>query len=218
VALGKGSTTHGRFEDGVMDVLGEAAFDEVEFLAHGTTVTINTLTEHRGAVTALLTTRGFRDVLEITRANRPDLYTSSTVSRSRSCRGGSGLRWPTGQLQGRSAGAARRRERTNGRRRGAAAGRRGDRSLLDPLVRNPEHERRATKIVREEWAEVAVTASPELVNERLEYDRTSTVVLDAYMKPTAGRYLDALASVAWLDDLAGLRGGGEAAQSLRRSG
>jgi N-methylhydantoinase A len=71
VALGKGSTTHGRFEDGVMDVLGEAAFDEVEFLAHGTTVTINTLTEHRGAVTALLTTRGFRDVLEITRANRP---------------------------------------------------------------------------------------------------------------------------------------------------
>jgi N-methylhydantoinase A len=66
--------------------------------------------------------------------------------------------------------------------------------------------------------EVAVTASHELVNEWREYDRTSTVVLDAYMKPTAGRYLDALASVAWLDDLAGLRGGGEAAQSLRRSG
>ena len=74
VGLGKGSTTHGRFEDGVMDVLGEAAFDEVEFLAHGTTVIINTLTEHRSAVTALLTTSGFRDLLEITRANRPDLY------------------------------------------------------------------------------------------------------------------------------------------------
>jgi N-methylhydantoinase A len=59
--------------------------------------------------------------------------------------------------------------------------------------------------VREEWAEVAVTALPELVNERLEYDRTSTVVLDAYMKPTAGRYLDALAFVAWLDELAGRR-------------
>jgi N-methylhydantoinase A/oxoprolinase/acetone carboxylase beta subunit len=55
------------------------------------------------------------------------------------------------------------------------------------------------------------------MNEWREYDRTSTVVLDAYIKPTAGRYLDAF--VAWLNDLAGaLPGGGEAAQSLRRSG
>ena len=41
---------------------------------HGTTVVINAVTERRGAATALVTTRGFRDVLEIGRANRPDLY------------------------------------------------------------------------------------------------------------------------------------------------
>lgn len=57
--------------------------------------------------------------------------------------------------------------------------------------------------MREEWPEVAVKASHELMNEWREYDRISTVVLDAYIKPTAGRYLDALAFMAWLDDLAG---------------
>jgi N-methylhydantoinase A/oxoprolinase/acetone carboxylase beta subunit len=55
--LGKGSTTPGRFEHGVIAVLGEAAPEEVEFLAHGTTVIINRLTEHKSAVTALVTTR-----------------------------------------------------------------------------------------------------------------------------------------------------------------
>lgn len=74
VGLAKSSTTPGRFEDGVMDAVEEAALSEVAFLAHGTTVIINALTERRGARTALLTTRGFRDVLEIQRANRPDLY------------------------------------------------------------------------------------------------------------------------------------------------
>src|SRR5213594_3917231 len=74
VGLGKASTTPGRFEDGVMSTLDEASLVDVEFLAHGTTVIINALTERKGAVTALITTKGFRDVLEIQRANRPDLY------------------------------------------------------------------------------------------------------------------------------------------------
>src|SRR6266536_3536680 len=72
--LAKRPTTPGRFEDGVMEVLAQAELKGVSFLAHGTTVIINALTERTGASTALITTRGFRDVLEIAKSNRPDLY------------------------------------------------------------------------------------------------------------------------------------------------
>jgi N-methylhydantoinase A len=74
VGLGKRSTTPAAFEEAVVEVLSEADLDGVAFLAHGTTVVINALTERKGATTALITTKGFRDVLEIGRANRPDLY------------------------------------------------------------------------------------------------------------------------------------------------
>src|SRR4029079_2342759 len=69
VGVAKAATTPGRFEDGVMDALGDADLDGAAFVAHGTTVIINALTERTGATTALITTRGFRDVLEIQRAN-----------------------------------------------------------------------------------------------------------------------------------------------------
>src|SRR5260370_40519995 len=74
VGLGKTSTTPAHFEEGVVTTVNEARLKDVQFLAHGTTVIINTLTERKGAITALITTRGFRDKLEIQRANRPDLY------------------------------------------------------------------------------------------------------------------------------------------------
>src|SRR5260370_2917866 len=74
VGMGKTSTTPAHFEEGVVTTVNEARLKDVQFLAHGTTVIINTLTERKGAITALITTRGFRDILEIQRANRPDLY------------------------------------------------------------------------------------------------------------------------------------------------
>ena len=61
VGLAKSSTTPGRFEEGVMNAVGQAELGAVDFLAHGTTVIINALTERKGAKTALLTTKGFRD-------------------------------------------------------------------------------------------------------------------------------------------------------------
>src|SRR5258708_27795231 len=61
VGLGKTSTTPAHFEEGVVTTVTEARLKDVQFLAHGTTVIINTLTERRGAVTALIATRGFRD-------------------------------------------------------------------------------------------------------------------------------------------------------------
>jgi len=69
-------TTPPNFEEGVMDVFDKsgAPLEEIEFLAHGTTVVINALTERKGVTTALITTEGFRDSLEIARGNRPDYF------------------------------------------------------------------------------------------------------------------------------------------------
>jgi N-methylhydantoinase A len=194
IGLGKISTTPGRFEDAVMEVLGDAELEEVEFLAHGTTVIINTLTEHTGAVIALLTTRGFRDVLEITRANRPDLYNllyvkpRPFVPRRFRLEVTERINYK-GEVLTPLDEESVRAAIGNARRQGAEA----IAICFIHSYANPVHERRAAELVRAEWPEVAVTASHELVTEWREYDRTSTVVLDAYVKPTAGRYLEALA-------------------------
>ena len=72
----KSDTTPPDYEMGVMKVLEQADLDPsaVDFFAHGTTVIINALTERKGAKTALVTTEGFRDILEIARGNRPDFF------------------------------------------------------------------------------------------------------------------------------------------------
>ncbi len=203
IGLAKTATTPGRFEDGVMDAVAQADLDDVSFLAHGTTVIINALTERKGARTALITTRGFRDVLEIQRANRPDLYNllyekpDPFVPRrlrleatERVTHKGEVLT-PLDEEEVRGAVAEARRQGAD-----AVA------ICFLHSYANPAHERRAAEIVREEWPEAAVTASHELTGEWREYDRTSTAVLDAYVKPVASRYLAGLA--ARLED-AGIR-------------
>ena len=55
--------------------------DSIAFLGHGTTVAINTLVQRKGAKTGLITTAGFRDVLEIQRTNRPDMYNIWSINR-----------------------------------------------------------------------------------------------------------------------------------------
>src|SRR5438309_9702854 len=76
ITLAKASSTPPEFHRGIADTIRKSGLDPraVAFFVHGTTVVINALTERNGAPTALVTTRGFRDVLEITRANRPDMY------------------------------------------------------------------------------------------------------------------------------------------------
>jgi N-methylhydantoinase A len=75
----KAPSTPARLDDGVLAALERSGIpaSSIEALVHGTTVVINAITERNGVPTALVTTRGFRDVLEIGRANRPDLYNLS---------------------------------------------------------------------------------------------------------------------------------------------
>ena len=72
----KSPTTYGNFVEGILDCFnkGNLAPGEANFLNHGTTLVINSLFQRRGAKCALVTSAGFRDILEIARANRPDPF------------------------------------------------------------------------------------------------------------------------------------------------
>jgi N-methylhydantoinase A len=193
VVLAKAATTPRAFEQGVLDAVAQTELGDVGFLAHGTTVVINALTERKGAVVGLLTTEGFRDVLEIARANRPDLYNlvfekprpfvprrlRVEVRERLDYRG----RVVT-ELDEERARAAVRELRDQGAEAVAIC-------LLHAYA-NPEHEQRVAAIVAEEWPGVDVSVSHELTGEWREYDRSSTTVLDAYVKPTVRRYLERL--------------------------
>src|SRR3989454_7071969 len=74
--LAKALTRPGDLAQGVLDTitLANLSTDAFRYFIHGCTVVINAITERKGVKTALVTTRGFRDVLEIGRGNRPDLY------------------------------------------------------------------------------------------------------------------------------------------------
>lgn len=200
IGLKKTSTTPAHFEEGVITVVKEAELRGVQFLAHGTTVIINTLTERKGARTALITTHGFRDVLEIQRANRPDLYNllftkpkpfvprqlRLEVTERVSYKGE--ILTPLVEEDVRAAVAEARLQ--------------GVEAIAICFLHsyaNPIHEQRAVEIARAEWPEIDITASHELTNEWREFPRTSTAVLDAYVKPVARRYLDALSTR--LDDV-----------------
>jgi N-methylhydantoinase A len=76
VAYTKSPTTYGNLVDGILDCFGKAKIrpDQATFLNHGTTLVINAYIQRKGAKAALVTTKGFRDVLEIARANRPDPF------------------------------------------------------------------------------------------------------------------------------------------------
>ena len=76
VSTAKASTTPGHLADGVLDALRgvDVPLSDAEVFVHGTTAGLNALLERRGVRVALLTTNGFRDIYEIGRANRPDMY------------------------------------------------------------------------------------------------------------------------------------------------
>jgi N-methylhydantoinase A len=166
---------------------------DLGFFAHGSTVVINALTERKGVKTALITTQGFRDVLEIARGNRPDLfnfnfqkpkpfverYLRAELSERSSFKGE--LRTPVDLAP---LPALLDRFRREGVEAIAI-------SFLHAYA-NPENERRTAEAIRAAWPEVAVLASHEISREWREYERTSTAVLSAYVSPIARRYIDSL--------------------------
>ncbi|MFI5266314.1 MAG: hydantoinase/oxoprolinase family protein, partial [Chloroflexota bacterium] len=193
---GKALTSHGELALGVLaaaeEALGAARLElpAVQSIVHGTTLVTNALIERRGAKTALLTTRGFRDVLEMGRENRYDLYDLQLEKPAplaprelrfevdeRLAADGSVLT-PLQEGQVRDAIRLMRKERVE-----AVAV-----SFLHSF-RNPTHERRAGEILAQEWPEATVSLSSEVVPVIREYERTSTTVANVYTRGIVESYL-----------------------------
>ncbi len=195
VGTAKSHTTPHQFEQGVMDVIDAAELQASEFesFVHGTTIVINAITERKGVKTGLITTQGFRDILEIGRGDRPDFfnleyqkpvpfvprYLRKEIAERISYKGEIVKPVDLSALP----------------------------SILDDFRKNeveaiaiclinsyanPIHEQQILEEIRKLWPEVSVVASHQITREWREYERTNTAVLSAYVQPIAHQYLDRL--------------------------
>jgi N-methylhydantoinase A len=192
-------TTPADQSQGVMDAIEQVlsatgiAASEVHDFAHGMTVATNALLEQRGARTALLATSGFEDVLEIARQSRPDLYRLDAARPAPlvppDLRFGVHERSvPAGVLDPLD---EEQLEQTL-----TEVERAGVESIAICLLHSyahPGHERRVAELVAERLPGAHVSASCELLPVFREYERTSTTVIDAYLSPLLGSYLERLA-------------------------
>ena len=195
IRTAKVDTTPPNFDEGVLNVLAKGRVDigSIAFFAHGTTVVINALTERKGVKTGLITTEGFRDVLEIARGNRPDffnlMYEKPKPFVPRRLR-----REVPGRIDYRGEEIAPLdlsglpaildAFRIDGVRAVAIC-------LLHAYA-NPAHEQALAAQVRRLWPDVAVVASHQITREWREYERTNTTALSAYVQPIAESYLERL--------------------------
>ena len=165
------------------------------FIAHGTTVVINALTERKGVKTALITTEGFRDSLEIARGNRPDYFNLDYEKPPPFV-----PRYLRREVPGRIThrGVERRPLDLDGLPEIVDAFRADGVEavaicLLNAYV-DPAGEQAVLRRLRELWPNVSAVASHQITREWREYERTSTTVLSAYVQPVAERYLSGLSA------------------------
>ncbi|MDI7266784.1 MAG: hydantoinase/oxoprolinase family protein [Myxococcota bacterium] len=164
--------------------------DGLDEVIHGTTLVINAIIERKGARTGLVTTKGFRDVLELGREIRYAPYDvfaefpEPLVPRSRRLEVDERLRADGAVL--RPLDPAEAREVV---RRLVSAGTESIAVCLLHSFENPVHERALKEIILETAPGVSVSISYEVLPQIREYERTSTTVANAYVKPLTGRYL-----------------------------
>ncbi|MER6826540.1 hydantoinase/oxoprolinase family protein [Streptosporangium sp. NPDC000563] len=198
IRLHKASTTPGAPAQGVLDAVGGLAtrLDGVEAFVHGTTLGLNAILQRRGADLGIITNEGFRDLLEIARANVPGqhMYDFSyappppLVPRRRRIGVPCRIDAQGDVVQDLDEDAVREAGRILVEEQGLA-------SLAICFLHsyaNPEHERRAARILRELYPDVSISVSTDITREYREYERTSTVTLDAYIRPVLSDYIGTL--------------------------
>jgi N-methylhydantoinase A len=183
--------------DGLDEMMQRHAIDpsRVRQIIHGTTLVTNALIERRGVPTALLTTRGFRDAIEIGHEHRYDLYDLFLELPKPLVR----RRWRLEvdervlsdgsvdeQVDDKQVAALIEEMRSGGIQAVAVA--------LLHSYRNPEHERQIGELLTRHAPELTVSLSSDVVPEIREYERTSTTLCNVYVRPVVDRYLERLES------------------------
>jgi len=197
VAFDKVPTTPADPQRGVLDGFAAAGapFPDISTFVHGTTLGLNALLTRRGAKTGIITTQGFRDIYLLGRTARSPMYDfkyrkpESLVARS-----------DIFEVPGRLDYAGSTLIEFDDAQAREVAQQIADRGLEAVAICfihgyvNPDHEERMVRIMSEVAPQVEVTRSSALSREIREYERTSTAVLDAYIKPIVRRYLGKLTS------------------------
>jgi N-methylhydantoinase A len=192
--------------DGMRLILADARarISDIDVFIHGTTLATNAIIERRGARTALVATQGFRDVLDIGTESRYDQYDLAiekpkplaprslrfTVPERIDAHGT--VRLPLDETAVRGLASELRAQNVES----VAL------AFLHSYA-NPEHERRAAAILKEELPAIWVTLSSAVCPEIREYERTSTAVANAYLQPLIDGYLARMAEALQVEQFRG---------------
>ena len=196
ITVRKDASTPSSPDLGVLNVVDQTTAEAIRrtaLLLHGTTVGLNAIIERKGASVGLLTTTGFRDVLEIRRCTRGEIYNLTwmapppLVPRSRRLEAAGRILADGTIDQALSA--------ADVRTAGAAFTASGIECVAVVFINshaNPEHELEAERLLRETGFSGEIALSHRVSGEYSEYERSSTTVVDAYIRPAVSGYLQRL--------------------------
>jgi len=176
----------------VEGILKESDLAEIATIVHGTTTGTNAILERKGGRVGVITTLGFRDVLEMRRRDRPNTWGLTGNFEPLAARD---LRL---EVSERTLASGEIKTALNEQQVADAA-----RTLLDAgaesivimfvnAYANPHHEQRARQIVAELWPNAWINCSSDILPEIREFERASTTAMNAYLQPVVGRYLNTL--------------------------
>ncbi|SHT16947.1 5-oxoprolinase [Mycobacteroides abscessus subsp. abscessus] len=188
-------TTPRNLSDGVLAGMKNLVddFGEIDYFVHGTTAGLNAFLERKGSNVALLVTEGFRDIYEIGRANRPDMYSIT-------------YRKPEPLVKRRNVFEVRERVLADGTVETNLDFNHMDQVVNDIIekgfnsvsvsllhaYKNPENEAKVKEYIKQKAPHISVSLSHEIAREWREYERTSTTVINAYVAPIVENYLASL--------------------------
>lgn len=179
---------------GLLDALtaADVEAENLDALMHGTTIATNAIIERRGARCALITTRGFRDILELGRRDRPTMYGLTGVQHPLVPRE---YRWEVTERLDPRGNVEVPLNDDEVRLLARALKEDGIESIVVALFHayaNPAHERRIREILLSEKSDWYVVLATDVLCEYYEFERTSTAVVQGFLQPLVSRYRDGL--------------------------
>ena len=175
---------------GLIDAIEAAGLSpqDLDVILHGTTIATNAVIERRGANCALVTTKGFRDILELGRRDRHAMYGLTGVQNPLIPRR---MRWEISERMNHRGKVTIPLDDDSTRELALALAAEGVEAVVISFLHsyaNPEHELRAKNIFLDVKPDWQVVASHEVIREYYEFERTSTAVVQGYLQPLVSRY------------------------------
>src|SRR6516165_10506762 len=186
---------------GLIELVADAdlQFTQIDELVHGTTLVTNAIIERRGVKVGLLTTKGFRDSVEMGTEQRYDIY--DLFLRFPEPLAPRALRREIGERMSRDGSVLRPLDPTEVRREIALLAAAGVEAIAVCFLhsyRNPAHERAVAALAAREFPGIAVSLSAEVVPELREYERATTTLANAFVQPLIDRYIGRI-ETEWRD-------------------